>query len=619
MNDERKRSISSTPQLTPEDISGRTFSSSFRGIAEAEVKTFLQKVANEFAEGRRRVAELEAALEQAEVAASQPRRFTDEELLDQLGEETSRLLHTARDAARDIRAKAEDSAARMLAEAQESSHTMRAEAEGILEVRTGEAEAAAAEILDQARRDAEEIRATAERAAEALRMQTDAEVATIRADASRAAEIEVDDARRNARDTLDHARELREKVLADLSHRRTLLTEQIAELRNGREKLLEAYRVVKRSFLDATEALAQVEGRAATDRPDPVDPEVLAAAMRGEAQVGAADDTAADLADDVEPEEPLAPDAPQGPDEFGGDPDPSAAGEPDADSPDDGDGGPLPDAGDLFARIRAEREAVVEPEIATPPDIGSEPDDPTRVESSTAIATSTDDLAEIDVIPDEHDDPTTPAGWASMSVARIVDGALRPAKRTAQDEQNAVLDALRRQKGRPDAESALPARPDQADAWVSALAGSIAEAYAAGSSRFGGGAGTLAVELAIELTTAVLDPVRARFAQAIDESDDANEAIERLNARAREFRTQQLERSLGDLLAGVYARGVYDAAPDGATLQWVLAEAGCSADCADNVLEPTVKGSAFPTGHRHPPAHIGCRCSLTTAFVESSP
>ncbi len=621
MNDERKRAISSTPQLTPEDIAGRTFSSSFRGIAEAEVKTFLQKVAHEVGDARRRIGELEAALEQAEVAASQPRRFTDEELLDQLGEETSRLLYTARDAARDIRAKAEDSAQRMLAEAQESSQTMRAEAEGILEVRTGEADAASAEILDQARRDADEIRATAERAVEALRMQTDAEVATMRADAARAAEIEVDDARRHARDTLEHARELREKVLADLSHRRTLLTEQIAELRNGREKLLEAYRVVKRSFLDATEALAQVEGRAATDRPDPVDPEVIAAAMRGEAQVAAADDTAADLADDVDPEEPPAPDTPgdavDAGDAVDGDPEPAADIGTDGV---DGDGGPLPDPGDLFARIRAEREAVAEAEIATGADDAPGSAEPKRVEAaSPAEVDDLDVVDEVDVTVDEHDDPTTPAGWASMAVARIVEGALKPAKRTAQDEQNAVLDALRRQKGRPESDSVLPARPDQADAWVSALAGPIAEAYAAGSSLFGGSDGTLAVELAIELTTAVLDPVRARFAQAIDESNDANEAIERLNARAREFRTQQLERSLGDLLAGVYARGVYDAAPDGATLQWVLAEAGCSADCADNVLEPTAKGGEFPTGHRHPPAHIGCRCSLTTAYVESAP
>ena len=57
-----------------------------------------------------------------------------------------------------------------------------------------------------------------------------------------------------------------------------------------------------------------------------------------------------------------------------------------------------------------------------------------------------------------------------------------------------------------------------------------------------------------------------------------------------------------------YARGVYDAAPDGARLRWVPAGSGKCPDCDDNALEPTVKGSDFPTGQPHPPAHPGCRC-----------
>ena len=65
---------------------------------------------------------------------------------------------------------------------------------------------------------------------------------------------------------LDEARVARERVLADLGRRRSLLQAQVEELRQGRDRLLEAYRVVKRTFLDATEALAHVEARAATER-----------------------------------------------------------------------------------------------------------------------------------------------------------------------------------------------------------------------------------------------------------------------------------------------------------------------------------------------------------------
>ena len=65
---------------------------------------------------------------------------------------------------------------------------------------------------------------------------------------------------------LDEAHVAHERVLADLGRRRSLLQAQVEELRQGRDRLLEAYRVVKRTFLDATEALAHVEARAATER-----------------------------------------------------------------------------------------------------------------------------------------------------------------------------------------------------------------------------------------------------------------------------------------------------------------------------------------------------------------
>jgi hypothetical protein len=57
-----------------------------------------------------------------------------------------------------------------------------------------------------------------------------------------------------------------------------------------------------------------------------------------------------------------------------------------------------------------------------------------------------------------------------------------------------------------------------------------------------------------------------------------------------------------------WSHGVYDATPDGAVLRWIPVTEGRCADCDDNGLEPTVKGSSFPTGQTHPPAHPGCRC-----------
>ena len=53
----------------------------------------------------------------------------------------------------------------------------------------------------------------------------------------------------------------------------------------------------------------------------------------------------------------------------------------------------------------------------------------------------------------------------------------------------------------------------------------------------------------------------------------------------------------------------------GAQLEWVAVagsgDAPCP-DCEDNGLSGAQRpGEEFPTGHRHPPAHPGCRCLLT--------
>ena len=66
--------------------------------------------------------------------------------------------------------------------------------------------------------------------------------------------------------------------------------------------------------------------------------------------------------------------------------------------------------------------------------------------------------------------------------------------------------------------------------------------------------------------------------------------------------------------AAAYAFGAFSAAPV-EELVWVVdrAEGGCP-DCDDNALAgPTPRGSAFPTGQVHPPAHAGCRCLVLPA------
>ena len=105
-------------------------------------------------------------------------------------------------------------------------------------------------------------------------------------------------------------------------------------------------------------------------------------------------------------------------------------------------------------------------------------------------------------------------------------------------------------------------------------------------------------DLLREAAETIAFPLRDRIASAIDDVDDGDTSglVERIGARYREWKNQQLERALGDVMVAAWSRGVYDGAADGTVLHWIPLAVGRCADCDDNALEPTVKGEAFPTG-----------------------
>ena len=166
-------------------------------------------------------------------------------MLDALGEETARLLRSAprgeRRHPQEGRGPGRAGSSRTpaprptgrAAKPRRSSQTRSAEAEAKAAELLAAAEARAAAALDAATAESNSI---------------------------------VDHARHQGREMLEEAKSARERVLGDLVRRRALLNGQIEELRGGRDRLLDAYRTVKRTFLEATEALAQVEARAAVER-----------------------------------------------------------------------------------------------------------------------------------------------------------------------------------------------------------------------------------------------------------------------------------------------------------------------------------------------------------------
>jgi DivIVA domain-containing protein len=662
--------ISSGMQLTPEAVSGRSFGTGFRGYDQAEVRTFLKRVADEMAASHGREVELRRSLQEALNRAAHP-QLDQETLTSALGEHAARLLTSAREAATNIVSEAETRAARIIGEAEGKIARVRTEADSLLSRRTEEAE-----------------RLTA-----GLRQAAEADARTLRERARAEAEAEVESARVQGREMVGEARALRERMLADLTRRRRTAEVQLEQLRLARQRLLEAYGVVRRTLDEATAELGAAEAEArpvlaaaagrpppdesgvptarpararegparpsatgaadvAAPSPDPLVRELARAGSRAEAPApGSGTVAAVPPAASAEPSSPpdRAAEAPPraGPDlRLAEAPGPAAAparppvteSEPATEPPED-PAGPEAEAGkveELFARLRAasvEPEGTSEPEGTTevdapadvpapaPPSNGGPPPPATSVTNGSTPAGHTRTAT----TEDPHDIADESARARRDELLEPVEADLvRSLKRVLQDEQNEVLDNLRRQR-RPAAAAVLPDAAVQRERY-GAVAGAILERaahagaeFAAGSEDFGLIADVAHDEVLAGLVADLVVPLRQRVERVVGEGaetegDEALAVADGVSAAYRQWKTEQVERIAQHAVVAAFARGALGATPDGALLRWVVDDDGQCPDCDDNALAGAVpRGEAFPTGQLHPPAHVGCRCLLVTA------
>lgn len=674
--DVRRLAVSSSPKLTPDEIASRSFGRAVRGVSEQEVRSFLTRVAEEVGALNDREDALRERVRALEEALANPPAPTEQQLLDALGEETARVLRSAQEAAEDIRTRADEHAATVLREAEESARATREAAEVEARERTERAEASAVAMEEAASTASAAARAAAEDDATRVREAAERDAQRVRDEARVESESQVEAARQTGRDMLAEAKAVRERVLADLARRRELLTAQIEELRGGRDRLLGAYRVVKQTLSDATQALGQVEARGAavlaTPAPASAAPEIddeLAAA------VAIADEPEPVLETDPAPEaEPEAPTAAAVVEPIV---DPTPAGSAEAATGLRGrrkrlretfgirdedavrveesvtviaatDGEvtevavveeitvepPAPAVSDLFARLRADAEAP-SPEPEPGPTPAPEPaiDGPVAAEAAVEPEPEPDPEPELESEPAAGDTWVTPleepgaepadADAAVRAEREVVltplaRDLLKRAKRALQDDQNAVLDRLRTAKGRPDAERVVGTDDERLAVWSEVLAPPIAAAYTgAHTTHTTEPAPDAPASLTADAVAAVAGPLRDRLVAAVGLHDtEGDDAVQRaIGAAYREAKGAPLDEAVGDALAAAWARGVHDAVPEGTLLRWVPAEVGRCADCDDNALEATRRGEAFPTGQPHPPAHPGCRCMVTPAHA----
>ena len=650
-------SLSRPDPSSPASVAEAGFSTSRRGFSQDEVRAFLTSVAAELGRLQERERQLEAQVRAAETDLPATPELDEETVAALLGEETLRVLQTARESASQIKIRAEENAAKILHDANDEANRLRQEAE-----------------VDAARK---------------------------RHDADSDAEAEVALAKQQGREMVNEARAYRERVLADLERRTKLARQQIEDLVHGRDRLLQVFERARLVAVDVTSELQSIDGPAefvnfspttgplplmvpASEMDAPGDEPGDAVSLVGAVAdvhdvdeqleaVSAPDDTEAhtdttvtdatagdqtqgdEIGSDtaLEVDETVdAVDDDTGDDEFEADgfevdeqlsasvapardanvvslfrdraDAPSVSGheqpESDADADtddvaetesDDGESIDRLDVGDIFERLRSEA-----PAAATSSDVADNDND-NDSDSSTA-GTAAD--GEADSTDTEPASPTPFSRRDEALVPLIVAGA-RKLKRVLADEQNEVLDLLRQKQPVVQLDELITEVDDHVGTYVEALADELLEAAVAGAAEVGkrdsktlrttitkGGALDRAH---VVVRNDLVLPLRSRLERAVADGAGDNEDItKRIRAVYREWKTQHIDDQLDDAFRFAYGSGLAAGAKPGTAMIWVIdpSEPTCP-DCEDNSLAGAVTaGEAYPTGHVAAPAHAGCRC-----------
>jgi len=596
MPEDRLTITTSSSRLHPDDVARHTFGTTRRGFDPAEVRSFLEYVARELAAGADREQELRQAVADAEHRAANP-VLDDATLTASLGQETARVLRSAHDAAAELLARAEGDAAQLRSEAQQAAEDLQRRSEHSAHDRGAQAAAAATELRRRAEEEGTARLESAQLEAESL----------------------VAQAREECRAMVQEAQELRTRVLADLTRRRRVLHSQIEQLRAGRERLAQTVTDVRAAVDAIADDLFRAEDQAR-----------LAAETAGRQAVhDELEDLSASLAD------------------AGAHPDGGARRRADGDGDVGADkGAARQTVEELFARLRAEADSLTPP--AGVPAVEHPGADEAGAAASDAGAGPVQAPAPEDSAPTTPpvqatapaSPPGPPAGVATAPegtpgsaedvthpelerrdevLVPMIEVLARRLKRALQDDQNDILARLRASGGW--APGVLASEEEHAGRFARAAADPLGEAAGAGASFAGGKADEAPPvdDIAAGLAAEIVAPLRRRLEDdgpGIGAGDEPA-LVELVGAAFREWKGARVERLAGDRAVLAFARAALAAMPGGTALRWIVDDEGAECpDCDDNALAgPVPAGEEFPTGHRHPPAHAGCRCLLapTTA------
>ncbi len=204
-----------------------------------------------------------------------------------------------------------------------------------------------------------------------------------------------------------------------------------------------------------------------------------------------------------------------------------------------------------------------------------------------------------------------PPPFLSRDVAMTRHGAdlRRKLKRVMADEQSDLLDRLQRSKHM--SVDDLASSDEQRQRYLDAVAPAIQSTAALGAAMHDGAISESQVDPLVErLVADVFEPLRSRVEDSVAAAADVDDALEPLRAHYRDVRLTDVPGLTDDVLAEAFALGGYAALAVGVPVEWISdPRFEPNSDCFDDTLaDDVVKPDAFPTGRTHPTGQPGCRC-----------
>jgi DivIVA domain-containing protein len=639
-------SFSRPDPSSPAAVSAAAFTVARRGYDQTEVRDFLRMVSAELARLQERERFLESELKAMQTRGMSGPGMLDEEVVTALlGEEAARVLGAAREASAQIRQRAEENATRLVKEAASDAARLREEAE-LEAVRRRDDAAADAEaeielakqqgreMVNEAREYREKVLSELARRRELARAQIEQLVANrdrllnaferarLATDDVMTGLVSVDDDLPREFVNLapttgpvspitldapvvqmfDREKDAREEPVA---------SGPVAEFAAGGPVIHDAVEVVEEVLNDVIDEIIEVESVDVTVE-SVVEVEIIETATIEEAI--AEDDVveevaAADIVEHVKHAEPSNVVSLFGKDRVRPEPTRVNPEHPSVDHPpvapvdekqiEEAPAPPRDRVDDIFARLRASSVSKA------------------SEGSVVEVRKKADDTKSMPVVEPVRNDAAFER--RAEALAPLVTKMSRNLKRVLADEENEVLEHLRKRKPVMELKVVCGTLAEHAAKYVDALTNEVIAAAKAGATFVDADAKRMPTKT--DVNAAIIEtvkrllvtPLRDKISEVlVAHATDKEGAAKAIRGVYRQWKSTQIDEHVDDVACLAYSRGMYVTFAPGTQVCWMVDPNGpACADAEDNSLAGcVVLGKEFPTGHTQPLAHAGCRCLL---------